>query len=317
MADEECVGRSRRYASATSHATEGAVAELALRQQGNVTHEQLLALGLSAAGIRRRVRLGRLYVEHRSVYAVGRPARAPLERASAALLACGPGALLSHEWALAMWDLRPGGWPAGRVEVLVPGDGRPPAIEVHRTRSLTGADRAHRNGLAITSVARTLLDCAPHLSARVLSRTVNEAIRADRLSRVELAEVADRLRGHRGARRLRRHAAAEHNPTRSAFEDDFLAFCARFALPTPRINVRVAGREVDAYFPAERVIVECDGWDFHRQRRAFESDRDHDATALALGIATVRITWGRLHNQPHREAERLGTILARRGHAAA
>ncbi len=43
-----------------------------------------------------RVREGRLFPVHRAVYAVGRPPRLPLERAAGAVLACGPGAALSH-----------------------------------------------------------------------------------------------------------------------------------------------------------------------------------------------------------------------------
>ena len=148
--------------------------------------------------------------------------------------------------------------------MLVPGDRRIPGIAVHRTRSLIDTDRAQSQGLPATSVARTLLDCAPRLATGALTRVVNDALLARRLTRTELTEVVERLPGHRGARRLRPHAQATDGATRSTFEDDFLRFCARHALPTPRINVRVAGREVDAYFQAEGVIVECDGWAFHR-----------------------------------------------------
>lgn len=78
------------------------------------------------------------------------------------------------------------------------------------------------------------------------------------------------------------------------------------------INGEIHGFEVDAYFPAERVIVELDGWDYHRSRYSFASDRDRDATMLALGIVTVRITWERLIYTPEREARRLKVILAQR-----
>ncbi len=194
----------------------------------------------------------------------------------------------------------------------MPGDRRLGGVEVHRSRTLTPTGRARRHGLAATSVARTILDCAPRLTDGALSRAVNDGIRAGRLTRTELARSLERLPVTTGARRLASHAAADHNPTRSVFEDDFLAFCARFALPTPEVNVRVAGHEADAYFRAERVIVECDGWAFHRDRTAFESDRDRDADALALGIATVRVTRQRLDARPDREADRLDRILANR-----
>ena len=66
---------------------------------------------------------------------------------------------------------------------------------------------------------------------------------------------------------------------------------------------------MDALFPAERLIVELDGYDFHGSRDAFESDRDRDATTLAGGFQTVRITWERLQQHPDKEAARMHAIL--------
>lgn len=66
---------------------------------------------------------------------------------------------------------------------------------------------------------------------------------------------------------------------------------------------------MDAYFEAEKLIVELDGWDFHSSRQSFEGDRDSDANALAIGIRTVRITWDRLIGKPQPEADRLRTIF--------
>lgn len=84
----------------------------------------------------------------------------------------------------------------------------------------------------------------------------------------------------------------------------------RSGLPEPEVNVWVAGREVDAWFPEQRVIVELDGYEYHSDRGSFEGDRDNDATALALGIRTVRITEERLDSAPELEAERLRRILS-------
>ena len=74
----------------------------------------------------------------------------------------------------------------------------------------------------------------------------------------------------------------------------------------------VAGHRVDALFPAEKVIIECDGWIYHRTREVFESDRDRDADTLEAGHVTVRLTKRRLRGQPDREAERLHNILSTR-----
>ena len=83
----------------------------------------------------------------------------------------------------------------------------------------------------------------------------------------------------------------------------------RYGLPTPHINVHVNGREVDAYFPEHNLIVELDGWEFHKDREAFESDRERDAENLRHGLKTLRITKQRMTQTPDREAGRLQEIL--------
>ena len=88
-----------------------------------------------------------------------------------------------------------------------------------------------------------------------------------------------------------------------------VAFCKRYDLPTPVTNTMVNGREVDALFPAERVIVEIDSWEFHRFRSNFEGDRDRDTDQLAGGYVTIRLTDERVKHTPEQEAERLHKIL--------
>jgi very-short-patch-repair endonuclease len=158
---------------------------------------------------------------------------------------------------------------------------------------------------------------APQVRPKSLTRAVNDWRRAELVTLRALADVVERFPRHPGAPLLACHAAVPHGPTRSGFEDDFLEFCRRFGLPTPKVNTMVAGYLVDAYFEAERLIVELDGWDFHNDRASFEDDRERDAATLALGIATVRITWERLHEEPDKEADRLRRILELRRAAAA
>jgi hypothetical protein len=101
-------------------------------------------------------------------------------------------------------------------------------------------------------------------------------------------------------------------PTRSEFERAFLRFCRRFGLPRPLTLPTVYGHEVDALFAEHRLIVELDGWRYHRTRQSFERDRERDAHALASGFPTVRITKQRIDATPDREAARLRKILAAR-----
>ena len=287
-----------------------AIIAVARRQHGCIMRSQLLRLGLSATTVAEWVTRGRLFRIHDGVYAVGRPLTTPVEHAAAALLACGPTAALSHHSALAAWGLAPD-WPA-IPQITVRGRRRKPGIGIHRSRCLTRADVRRQLGLRVTSPARTILDCAPTLTPARLNRALADARRAGLLRPAQLDDALTRFANHPGRPLVRGIRDDTQAPTRSTFEDLFPRFCRRHGLPRPELNTIVNGREVDAYFPAERVIVELDGWDFHADRATFESDRDHDASALAYGLITYRLTWRRLIGEPEQEAARLDAVLANR-----
>jgi predicted transcriptional regulator of viral defense system len=289
------------------------IGQIARRQHGNVTREQLLAIGLGSAAITYRCRNGRLRRVHLGVYAVGRPPETVLQRAAAAVLACGPAAALSHGSALTLWGFD-GRWQLP-FHVAGPTRHERPGIVTHELPSLARKDIRTHLGVRVTSPARTLLDCTPSLTDKRLARIAADARRQGKLHVAELADVAQRFANHPGKARLDAllgSAPAGGAPTRSEFEDAFLVFCQRHALPRPLVNTMVCGHEVDALFAAEQLIVELDGWDFHRDRYAFEADRDRDADALAAGLPTVRVTWERMSQTPGKEAARLHAILARR-----
>ena len=185
-----------------------------------VTRPQLLRAGFADTAIFYRVEAGRLIRLHRGVYAVGHRPPSRHARAMAAVLACGPGAVLSHRSAAALWEL--GRWPRA-VEVTTPSGHRHEGVLVHRSRTLTRADVTRHYGIPVTTPARTLDDLARVLSPTALTRAVNEA-------RIRHFITRD---------------AAEPGPTRSVFEDAFLAFVDRHGLPRPEVNQHVAGYEVD------------------------------------------------------------------------
>jgi very-short-patch-repair endonuclease len=284
---------------------------------GSVRREWLLARGLTRRQIEHALLTGRLHRVHAGVYAVGRPLSTPVERANAAVLACGERSAVARLSALALWELPGPGWPATPVVLVAGGRPRHPSIEIHRSRTLLRRDVRRVQGIRVTSPARTLLDCAPHLTPAQLRRAVNAALRRHLVRRSQLADVAARNPRHPGARALRDFAAERSAATRSPFEDDFQTFCREHELPIPQTNASPFGFEVDAYFALERVIVELDGYEFHSGRETFESDRERDAHHLACGVVTLRMTWARIHRHPRREAARLRVILAARRERAA
>jgi len=291
-------------------AVDRAIAEIAARQNGNITRRQLLALGVDDGGIAWRVSIGRLFRVFRGVYSVGRPATTAYERAAAAVLACGPGAALSHSSAMALW----GYWRHWDkpFEVTVVGDRRTSGIRVHRSTTLRRRDVTTQLGIRVTTPARMLIDMSPRLKDKGLKRTVNNALNSPWMSEDQLADTLARHPTAPGTKRIAKLIGLAGTPTRSGWEDDFPVFCAKYGLPAPVMGQPFHGYILDALFVAEGVIVELDSWRFHGGKPAFETDRERDADTLAHGLVTVRITEERLDERPEKEAKRLHVILRRR-----
>jgi very-short-patch-repair endonuclease len=254
-----------------------------------VTRPQLLNAGVRANTIDHWVKTGRLLRIHQGVYALGHVPPSPHARLMAAVLACGPRAVVSHRSAAHLWGLIRY-W--GPIEITTPTAHRRTGLIVHRS-SLTAAETTRQYGVPTTAPARTLADLQGVLDPASLTRAVNDARLAKLLS---LDDLPPGLRRDQPQR-----------PTRSAFEDAFRSFCTRHRLPQPQINAIVAGYEVDAYWPAGNLIAELDGYDTHIN--TFEEDRAKDADLVEAGHRVVRVTWDRLTCQPLREAARFRRLL--------
>jgi len=293
-----------------------AIAELAARQHGVAAHRQLAAIGLSPQAIARGVGAGRLHPLHRGVYAVGHTIVAARGRWLAAVLACGPGALLSHRSAGALWALRQ--TASAKVDVTVSRGGSHghSRIAVHRSRCLLPADRARIDNIPVTSLPRTLLDLAETLSPHKLELAVEAAERRRLLDLRAIDELLERSNGRHGIKALRTALSLPSGTleARSPLERRFIAFCRMHDLPRPRLNVIVAGHEVDANWPSAKLVVELDSVEFHHTRAAFERDRSKDIEFQLAGQRVIRVTDRRLEGDPGRLAAEIRWLLAgRRG----
>lgn len=245
------------------------------------------------------------------MYGIAPARRDPVARAWAAVLACGDHAVLSHMSAASLWGMV-NGW-GSPLEVTAPIKRSRPGIRTHRCTTLTRRDRTHNLGVPVTSRARTLLDIASDLPEAKLRRIVNDGRRDGLLRDAAIKELLERQPRHPGATRVGALLdSARKAPTRSELEDRFLAFIAEYDLPQPLVNVQLNGTEVDFLFPEHRLIVELDGWAFHRSREQFATDRERDAMHLQHGHPTVRLTWERLTETPAAQAGRLHDILRSR-----
>lgn len=186
---------------------------LAGRQHGHVTRSQLLALGLSAKTIDYRVGIGRLISVHAGVYAVGHRPTSPIARAGGAVLACGPGAVLSHASAATLWGMRRS-WESP-FEITVPSYRRRRGILIHRSKVLIRKDVRVHYGIRVTSPARTLLDMAPRLGDAALARSVNDTRISRQVRLGDLAQLLGRSPRHPGAKYLRGFVESPNGPTRS------------------------------------------------------------------------------------------------------
>jgi very-short-patch-repair endonuclease len=271
-----------------------------------VDRRQLVAMGLRHHEIDYRVRVGRLIVVHRGVYAVGHARLTLAGRWMAAVLASGEGAVLSHRSAAMLWGIRRTDRTA--IEVISPRWGRSGrGIERHRVQLGTD-EMTVRNGIPTTSVTRTLLDLAAVLTSRQLQRAVNQAEVLQLTDPLPLSAAVERHRGHRGVRALRA-LTADASITRSELEDRFREFLLDHELPMPETNALVGPYEVDCLWRAERVVIELDGRDTHDTQHAFEADRARDRALQAAGHRVVRITWRQLRGEPAAVAADLRALL--------
>jgi hypothetical protein len=282
------------------------ISALGAAQHGVVARRQLLAEGVSRDAIALRVHDGRLHPLHRGVYAVGRRNVSLEGKWLAAVLACGPEAVLSHRSAAALWTLRPTG--SGRIEVSAPRTARGRAgLTLHRPRRLDSDERTVSQGVPVTTVSRTVTDLADVVGPRVLRKVLEQA----EFLRLDASPVP--IPGRRGTDRLTR-ALAAHGPlvqmTRSELEDRFLALCREAGLPTPLANTVVGGMEVDFCWPDHHVIVETDGWRFHGTRTAFERDRRRTTRLQLAGWIVVRFTYDDVVRHPGYVVASLWRLLA-------
>lgn len=293
-----------------------AIGRMADRQHGVVARRQLLDMGVGRRAIASRLARGILVPLHRGVYAFGHRRLTIEGRWLAAVLAAGPGAVLSHRDAAALHGMRKAPESA-RVSVTTAGHARSiDGLWLHARRRLASDEVTTVRAIPATSPARTLVDLAPMLTAGQLAATLGETDRRGllNLAAVEVALERVKSRHGQGHRRLRaaldahlRHGAVL---ARSELEERFLDLVLDTGLPRPRMNVRIAGFQVDALWPNERLVVELDGWAHHKERAAAAQDREKTNRLQVAGYVVLRFLHGDLVARPAEVATAIGAALA-------
>jgi predicted transcriptional regulator of viral defense system len=280
---------------------------LVRRQHGVIARFQLLGLGFTRAEIEHRVQRGRLHPVLRGVYAVGRRELTEHGVWMAAVLSCGPDAVLSHEAAGALYRIR----PSRRIEVTAPTYRRRHEITIHR-RTLRHEDVTTWNRIPVTTPGATLIDLSTRLGDSALERAVNQADQLDLIDPEGLRAELDHVGRRRGARRLRllldRYTFSF---TRSELEQAFIPIALRAGLPMPLTCHEVNGHEVDSYWPELGLIVEADSLRYHRTAQQQTEDLRRDQAHARADLQCLRFSHGQIKYDPEYVRRTLEQVAAR------
>jgi very-short-patch-repair endonuclease len=292
-----------------------AIAELAERQYGVVSRDQLLRLGLEAGAIGRRIRGGNLHRLHPGVYAVGHRLIPRQGRWMGAVLASGEGAILSHWTAAALWMIRPNS--RERIDVTVPHRSRSSDLIRRHVSPVAEDERTVEERIPVTTMPRTIFDLAATEPTDVILALLREIEYLELRDRLSPADLVERYPGRRGTRRVQMALARlEEEPgghLRQGLEERFAPFLHRHRLPLPRFNdwILIDGKrfQVDCHWPGTGQIVELDGWKGHGTRTAFREDRARDRKLKVAGYSVTRLTWNQLDDEPEEVAADLRALL--------
>ena len=253
----------------------------------------------------------RLHRLHRGVYAVGHQRLTAKGHWMAAALACGPEAVLSYAEAAALHDLRR--TPSGLINITAPSRHRLPGVRAHYVRILHREDCTIVDAIPVTTLARTYLDLAEVLNHARLIDALEAGERQDKLDVGAIEAVIARNPGRHGTQPLQT-ALAELTDAppllQSAAERAFRALVRDYHLPQPQFNVYLEGELVDAVWPEHRLVVEVDGWDFHRSKPSFADDRRRDRLLIRAGWRTARFTADEVLYSPEAVAAELSELLS-------
>ena len=134
---------------------------------------------------------------------------------------------------------------------------------------------------------------------------------------VDDGELLATLRAHpnrRGARALTKLLTREESAfgVESEAERRCLKLMIEHGLTPDASQARIGPYRVDFLYEAERLVVEVDGFRFHRTRERFVRDRRRRAHLLAMGYEVFPVTWSDITEAPAVTMARLTAALETR-----
>ncbi|HWS44587.1 MAG TPA: DUF559 domain-containing protein [Acidimicrobiia bacterium] len=289
------------------------------QQYGVVTREHVLACGFSVPQLDRRVGSRRLLPVFPGVYRVAGAPVTDRQRALAACLWLGPTAVVSHLSAATL--LRLDGCATTELVLSVPRSVRrrvtAPGLVVHRVAPLARVDRVRADGIPCTSATRTIVDCAAVLDDEALEVAFEAARRMGLTSARALEARAEALcgSGRPGSASVRallaRQQPGEH-PLHYRLEVKTARLLRTSGLPRPERQVPAGRYRIDFGFVAERVGIECEGYEYHGSRLAWKRDKRRSAWLESRGWRLVFVTWEDVTERPNETLDRIALALGAR-----
>jgi predicted transcriptional regulator of viral defense system len=275
------------------------------RQHGSARVSSLRALGLSKNQIDTRVKKGIYTRSDHGLVSLGTPGQDIWARTMRSVLIAGRHGVAAFWTAAQLHSLDA---PRDKqIHVVVCG-ARPrrptPDLYVHRTRYLPSEHVTTVNNVPVTSLARTIADCAQKLSIWEALRVLDSSGASPRMWQ-EINRTAERLSNGRPGVRAIADATAPDGAQRmrSALERRAREVLRLHGVPDGDWNVVISDergpiREVDLCYAAARLVIEVDGLAFHRGPAAAQRDRAGDRRLVLAGWRVIRFTWRDLMEHP-------------------
>lgn len=330
-------GNSERPDPATKAAQQLAVNARLDAQCGRISFDQMRAIGLTPKAIARRRRNRELILEskpkHRNargpkggrqppreldmtrrVYrAPGAPTTPDGKRWAATLSAPGIG-WLDHISCLQLHGLEEP--TTHNLHVLIEGSGwcAPRGVADHRTRSLPPQDRTRVRGIQCTSVPRALLAAAEDIDDTRLDDLLDTAVRTGKYDGDAMVELLERRQSVPGYSLLVGAVARLDGTSgtfRSIFERRTMRLMERSRLIPPAVvNELLEGFRPDLHLPGTRVIIECDGRDYHRSPAQIIADARRQQILESLGYVFLRLRWHQIVYEEEATLARIERFVA-------
>ena len=301
----------------------------AVRQHGVLTTRDLTRAGITAQEVRRavstgawvRLRRGAFLAADALAAADAAGDRRVVEAAAVVFTLDRPDAVLSGFSAARVWGLPTPQRLRGTVTLTDPDQHRRGrGYEVTHGPLPAGSTTVHR-GLPVTTLARTVVDCARAWSMEEALILADAARWGDRLTAAELEEAIDAAAEHRGVAAARRVAGLTCDGADSPLETRTRLRLHETGIEIPELQVVIgadgAVHEADGYWRRYGIVMACDGrgkyrdpWGMTTEQKHWSEKRQRE-TLMAAGVRFWTVTHADVEDGWARAAARLLELIAR------